>query len=255
MRDGGDHGVRAGVGPDGRLGGLEPADTVAEYTDQRGHRHVVCSNPVCICVPRFLVIGADTLPSGYETITAVARTETTTGQALIATRQPSQVTLQSNQPEGMHGRLRPSANLALVSLLSLEHGQPAPAIVGQIEELRIVGNVHRLCDLTAVLDKCCPSDQPLVLCKTVDKEVAQIGDVVTFQLKYTNRGSKAITNVAVTDSLTARLEYIFGSAKADREAVFTIQENEAGSVILRWEIGGTLLPGQHGVIRFQARIR
>ena len=40
------------------------------------------------------------------------------------------------------------------------------------------------------------------------------------------------------------------SAKSDRDAVFTMQENEAGSLILRWEITGRLLPGQSGVVRF-----
>src|SRR5262249_49638491 len=60
---------------------------------------------------------------------------------------------------------------------------------------------------------------------------------------------------AVSDSLTGRLEYISGTAQADREAVFTTQPNEAGSLILRWEIGGQLLPGKSGVGRFQARIR
>ena len=41
----------------------------------------------------------------------------------------------------------------------------------------------------------------------------------------------------------------------DRPAVFTLQENEAGSVKLRWAIDGVLPPGQSGVITFQARIR
>ena len=64
-----------------------------------------------------------------------------------------------------------------------------------------------------------------------------------------------ITNVAVTDSLSGRLEYVAGSAEADRDAVFTTQENEAGSLILRWEIGGRLLPGDSGTLRFQVRVR
>ena len=44
-------------------------------------------------------------------------------------------------------------------------------------------------------------------------------------------------------------------AQADRDAVFTTEANEAGSVILRWEIGGRLLPGEGGVLRFQAKVR
>jgi hypothetical protein len=51
------------------------------------------------------------------------------------------------------------------------------------------------------------------------------------------------------------LEYLEGSAEADRDAVFTMQQNEAGSVILRWEISGRLLPGQSGRLKFKARER
>ncbi len=43
--------------------------------------------------------------------------------------------------------------------------------------------------------------------------------------------------------------------RSDRDAVFTLQQNEAGSVIVRWEITGTLQPGKSGVVTFQARIR
>ena len=83
----------------------------------------------------------------------------------------------------------------------------------------------------------------------------QIGDVVTFYLRYTNATLAPITDVAVTDSLIGRLEYVPGSASSDREAVFTIAPNEAGAAILRWEIVGTVVPGQGGVVSFQARIR
>jgi uncharacterized repeat protein (TIGR01451 family) len=82
-----------------------------------------------------------------------------------------------------------------------------------------------------------------------------VGDVITFYLKYSNTGGQPITDVAVSDSLVGRLEYVPGSARADRTAVFTVQENEAGSRILRWEIAGRLLPGQSGVVSFQARVR
>ena len=96
---------------------------------------------------------------------------------------------------------------------------------------------------------------PLVLCKTVDRKEAEIGEVVTFTLKYTNPGGQPITNVVVNDSLTGRLEYVPGSAKSERNAVFTTQENEAGSQILRREVSGVLQPGQSGTVTFQARIR
>jgi hypothetical protein len=74
-------------------------------------------------------------------------------------------------------------------------------------------------------------------------------------LRYSNVGGRPITDVAVADSLSGRLEYVPGSAESDRDAVLTVQENEVGSVLLRWEISGTLLPGQTGRIRFKARVR
>ena len=79
--------------------------------------------------------------------------------------------------------------------------------------------------------------------------------MVTFFLRYSNHGGRPLTDVAVSDSLSARLEYVAGSAQSDRDAVFTTEQNEAGSVVLRWEVGGRLLPGQTGVLRFQAKVR
>ena len=100
-----------------------------------------------------------------------------------------------------------------------------------------------------------PPDKPLLLIKCADRESAQPGDVVTFFLRYSNHGGRPLTDVAVSDSLSARLEYVAGSAQSDHEAVFTTAQNEAGSLVLRWEIGGRLLPGQTGVLRFQAKVR
>ena len=78
---------------------------------------------------------------------------------------------------------------------------------------------------------------------------------MTFTLRYRNNSGQPIDDLAVTDSLTGRLEYVPGSAKADRNSVFTMQTNEAGSLILRWEVSGRLMPGESGKVTFQARIR
>lgn len=130
------------------------------------------------------------------------------------------------------------------------------AVAGRVIGLDTIHNVVETRDLTV----CCgeeprPPEKPLVLCKWASTHSAQIGDVVTFYLKYSNHGGRPITDIAVSDSLTGRLEYVPGSAQSDRNAVFTTQENEAGSLLLRWEISGKLLPGQSGVVKFQARIR
>src|SRR5262249_23676836 len=49
--DGGDRGLPVGYGPDGRLLGLDPADTVAEYQDSKNRKKICVSNRVCLCVP------------------------------------------------------------------------------------------------------------------------------------------------------------------------------------------------------------
>jgi len=114
---------------------------------------------------------------------------------------------------------------------------------------------------TRELTFCCnephplPPEKPLLLVKCADRESAQPGDVVTFILRYTNHGGRPLTDVAVTDSLSPRLEFVPGSAQTDRDAVFTTQDNGAGSLLLRWEVGGTLQPGQSGVIKFQVKVR
>ena len=91
--------------------------------------------------------------------------------------------------------------------------------------------------------------------QVVGQGCAQIGDIATFTLKYTNPGGQPINDVVVSDSLTGRLEYVLGTEKSDRDAVFTTQPNEAGSQILRWQVKSPLQPGESGTVTFQVRIR
>jgi uncharacterized repeat protein (TIGR01451 family) len=125
-----------------------------------------------------------------------------------------------------------------------------------VNELKTITTLQEVRDFMACCnDKIEVPAKPLQLCKWAEQKEYHIGDIVTFHLKYSNLGGKPITDVAVSDSLTARLEYVPGSAKSDRDAVFTLQQNEAGSAIVRWEVRGVLQPGQSGMVTFQARIR
>jgi uncharacterized repeat protein (TIGR01451 family) len=127
---------------------------------------------------------------------------------------------------------------------------------------RVKGGPETITATVAVRDLtvCChetpiPPEKPLVLIKCADRACAKPGEIVTFTIRYSNVGGRPITDVAVADSLSGRLEYVPGSTESDRDAVFTAQDNEAGSQLLRWEITGTLLPGQSGRIRFKAKVR
>lgn len=139
---------------------------------------------------------------------------------------------------------------------ALDQVQAGPVVVGQVKGVKVVSQVQELRDLTSICEE--PPrmpDQPLYLYKWANTHCGKIGDVVTFFLKYANHGGQPITDVAVTDSLTGRLEYIPGSARSNRDAVFTSEENKAGSLQLHWEVNGRLLPGESGVVSFQAKIR
>jgi uncharacterized repeat protein (TIGR01451 family) len=310
LHDGGDQGIRAGFDLTGQLGGVEPEDTVAEYTDSSGRRRVTCSNRVCLCVPRFAVLRCIVPLETAEAILPLENAREVRAQELVRSRQPSGLALQYEQLKGLQGRQRVSNNIQAVGpgtlirmeVLNAEQLNLGPLVILELPRLQMLAQVqwtelkqqvewaremnglmglqeHEQAVGAAVIGRVqggpevvkayaetrdltvcccetpCPPDLPLVLVKCANRKAAQVDEVVTFTLRYSNHGGRPIDDVAVVDSLATRLEYVPGSAVSDRNAVFTLQENEAGSTLLRWEITGRLLPGQSGVVRFQARVR
>src|SRR5439155_7472044 len=67
LPDGGDTGPRIGIGPDGRLGNLDPTDTAIEFRYGTDPRRTTTSNRVCLFAPRFAAIRQEIGLSGYET--------------------------------------------------------------------------------------------------------------------------------------------------------------------------------------------
>jgi uncharacterized repeat protein (TIGR01451 family) len=309
LRDGGDRGLKAGFDAEGKLRNLEPADTVAEYKDAQGKKQLAVSNEVCICVPRFGVIRAETSLGSYDTQAGLGLTKTALADQNVNSKTPSLLTEQAMPPLTIGKRERPSVavgrlepgRIICIEVLSGRHqytesailffttaphqltdvqklefrkqievayqlsvhenvqaeiGVEGPAVVGRVSETQLKTILQEVRDFTACCnDKIEVPEKPLQLCKWAEQKEYRIGDIVTFHLRYSNLGGKPITDVAVSDSLTARLEYIPGSARSDRDAVFTLQQNEAGSVVVRWEINGVLQPGKTGVVTFEARIR
>jgi uncharacterized repeat protein (TIGR01451 family) len=91
--------------------------------------------------------------------------------------------------------------------------------------------------------------------KVASTNVAEPGETVDFTIRYDNVGDQLIGNVTLIDNLTNRLEYIEGTAQSSLAGHFLTQHNEAGSLVLRWEITDPLKPGQGGVVRFRCRVR
>ncbi|GHT35935.1 hypothetical protein FACS189427_06440 [Planctomycetales bacterium] len=93
------------------------------------------------------------------------------------------------------------------------------------------------------------------LIKIADKKTAQPGDIIQFTLRFDNIGNQPIGNVTVLDNLTTRLEFLSGTAKSSVASGFTVEPNDSGSFVLRFEITDPLLPNQFGVVQFQCRVR
>lgn len=91
--------------------------------------------------------------------------------------------------------------------------------------------------------------------KVASTQEAAPGETVDFTIRFDNIGDEVIGNVTIIDNLTTRLEYVEGSAQSSVKADFSTQRNEAGSLVLRWEVADPMRPGDGGVVRFRCRVR
>lgn len=100
-----------------------------------------------------------------------------------------------------------------------------------------------------------PANPKLRVVKVASAQMAEPGDTIDFTIRFDNVGNQPIGNVTLLDNLTTRLEYIPQSAQSSLDADFRAETNEAGSLLLRWEIKNPLPAGQGGVVRFRCRVR
>ena len=246
--DGGDSQRPLGIGKENKLYGLDPSDTAIEFTTPSGKK-VSPSNRVCICVPRFAAMRSELTSSSHQVVRGPQSRIQLNGQFTLLTRVPSVGIVRIEQPIGTTGQVRPSGAIGETIPFIKDTFTGRLAAVSTLKGLLVNAQLRETEDITAGCDA-------LILTKRMDPpHPKQIGEIVTFYLRYTNPTNQPMTDVAVSDSLTGRLEYIEGSAKSDRATAFTATPNEANSVVLRWAIDGKLLPGQSGLISFKARIR
>lgn len=91
--------------------------------------------------------------------------------------------------------------------------------------------------------------------KTASHQMASPGDRIRFTIRFENMGSQKLGNAVIMDSLSPRLSYIEGSQQCSVEAAFTIQPNDAGSSLLRWDIQSPIEGQKGGVISFDCEVR
>ena len=246
LRDGGDFNKPAYFDHQGKLQGLEPSDTVLTYRDRTGKKIILPSNPVCLCVPRFVNLRQVTQLEAFELDQGAGKLGNAELGLLMAKKDKA---VPAKQLED--GVVLKTAVKAMVDI-----GRDKVVALTSLEGVRIIGRMDKALETvgTEVPPPDC-TDEPLEVCKSCSTDKAQIGDIVTYTIKYANKSCQPILDVALSDSLTARLEYIPGTAKSTREAIFVTTKNEAGSLVLRWELKDSVPAKQGGEVTFQARVR
>jgi len=246
--DGGDKLDVLGIGPNNKLGGLNPTDVGVEFTIG-GKRKVATSNVVCLCVPRFVIQRAEIAPEGFDLQIGMQGLHGTHSAQGLRERMAAMSEIGREKPIANIATLRPRAYIGSVGT-SFYLGSSRPSILAQVDGVAVKGAVVEPEVMTIY-----PS-APLVVTKSVDANgPLESGSTVTFTIKYMNMSGRAMTDLAVSDSLSGRLEYVPGSNQSDRAANFSATANEAGSVVVKWDVPGTLLPGQGGTVKFKAKVR
>jgi uncharacterized repeat protein (TIGR01451 family) len=245
--DGDDKKNPLGIGPGGKLGGLDPTDVGVEYT-LGGRRKVTTSNLVCLCSPRFLINRSEVAANGMKVAVVAAAANAELGPTLIRDRRAPMAEVGRERPTELDARLRTSAFVGKVGVGFFVGGQ-RPVVHAQISGVKVEAALVEPHVLTGPY---CP----FTVTKSVDPAGPVMpGDVVTFTIAYKNTGADPISDVVVNDSLSGRLEYVAGSQQSDRPSNFSTSANEVGSTVVRWELPGVLLPGQSGTVKFKAKVR
>lgn len=293
--DGGDRIPDARVLLNNDVGGLGLEDTIVHYETQDGLTYVEPSNRVCVYAPRFAAVRKVTSAVTGENVLATQRVDLPRGPIGIDLRQPSSAVMQPLGPErnvrtmgpdALRDRNRgvPADNVlqplltqdviaVLAGLSIIEQGilrdadKPwlakagLAAISWSSEEGAQVVVDEEVVGITTNDKK--PGELKIFevgkgrvrLVKLADKQNALPGEFVHFVLRFDNVGDQPVSNVAILDNLTTRLEYVEGSQTCTKGAKFSAQDNEGQSLRLRWELTETLGVGEGCVIRFKCKVR
>src|SRR5262249_52146748 len=179
LHDGGDRGEPAGLEPTGKLRGLNPEDTVAVYTDSHGRRWVTPSNRVCVCVPRFAALRQEVVLARFDSRLGIAQQATKRNLEMQGEVQRVLAHLQAEGVQATWQRTRVSIAEQRTTLDVVARIVGVPGILkGTLAPAEKTG----VCQ-TPPKELC---DRPLLLKKFTDKDSAQLGDIVTFTIQFSN---------------------------------------------------------------------
>lgn len=296
LLDGGDRSLplhREQVG----YSGLETEDTVADFADHTGRRHMLPTNTVAIYSPRFAAVRTVSGSEAGVTVDKLAHAGDTTRSVGMRTRTVPSNHTQRESTDGVRVRSRASGlgapsilegvgqttyaseNVELLNvfqdlqfvkggeMLAGEKARLAlgvqnaviwnrdqfPVATASVDALHQVTARFKPQELVGIEDRSTPGQLRIV--KLADKNVASIGDVVTFTIRYDNMGDKPLKDLQIVDNLTPRLVYVKDSATSDNDGRLDVTPNGEGSNILTFTLAGPLAGHEGGVLTFKAEIK
>ncbi|GAB4148406.1 MAG: hypothetical protein Tsb009_22150 [Planctomycetaceae bacterium] len=278
--------------------GLDTEDTIAEYRDHKGKRHIQSTNRVAVYAPRFAAVRTVSQPISGVAVHKLGGAELTTHGAGLLARTGTAMHLRRLKVDGVRMRSRASGlngkssqvgmdqltplarndklinlfqNLAFVKTGRLKRAEEAqlakgmqaatawsrsrfPVIVGGLDALGEIQATFQPQEIVGT-DDSHKSPGRLRIVKMADKKSAQSGDVITFTIRYDNLGDRELKNIRIIDNLTPRLEYVDDSATSDRAGRLVVEDNEEGSLVLKFELSEPLKGKTGGVVTFKAKVR
>ena len=293
--DGGDRDPPVRLREDLSQVGLDPEDTVIQYTTKTGVTEVQAGCRVAIYAPRFGSVRKRTGVLESELALRPQTADVPAGPGMIKEKLPPiQVSapLKANTKDTVRvveafldrqrpmpaelvlpmgeisDAFKPYEDLDIIRNGNVKNTDPAKLAIAAAAA-RIWSNIDALMVLIDGQEAAVIVDQKQAreftlyeykgarvrICKVASEQIANPGDIVSFTIRYDNIGEQPVSNLVVTDSLAPRLEYIESSQQSSIEARFSTSPNDAGSSVLRWEIDKELKPGEGGFVRFDAKVR
>lgn len=293
--DGGDHDPPVRLREDLSQTGLDPEDTVIQYTTKGGVTEVQAGCRVAIYSPRFgsvrkrtgtlqsdlalrpqtadLPMGPGTIKDKLPPIQVMVPVKVNTKDTVrvveaFRDRQrplPSELVLPMAV---VSDAFKPYEDLDIIRNGNIKTTDPAKLAIASAAA-RIWGNIEALQVLidgqeaVEIVDLKQPREYTVYelkgarvrICKVASEQVANPGDTVSFTIRYDNIGEQPVSKLVITDSLAPRLEYVDATQQSSLPARFSTTPNEAGSSVLRWEIDQEVKPGEGGFVRFDAKVR
>ena len=247
--DGGDSRMPAGFDRFGRLKGLDPTDTLAEYLDSKGIKKFAGVES-----RRHLRAAVHRLPHGIVTRHPGNAFRP---QEFAAIHPPRR--RRSDVPASRRARFNNSAEgIGTRMRLSGTYNTLGTSVAGQMRGLDIKASLRGTAAKVGVAEgpkMVEPKDGPLLIIKWPDKECVNVGEIVTFYLKYTNSGGSADHERGCAGQPGGPLRVRQGEHQGRPRRDLHDRSQRGRLDFAALAIQRRTAPREHGLITFEVRVR